>query len=57
MVIYGLGLLCEQEELMQAKSQYAIGGCSYIMKFATLKNASGTLSLQDVQFLNSWVMG
>ncbi len=48
-------VLNEQEKVLQTKSQYAADRYSYLINYLSLKNAAGTLSVNDLQIINAWL--
>lgn len=48
-------LLNQQEKVLQAKTQYAINRHEYIVNLLSLKNAAGTLNVDDLAIINSWL--
>lgn len=50
-----LDVLNQREKVVQSQSQYAADRYSYIMSLLTLKNAAGTLCVEDLEIINSWL--
>ncbi len=50
-----VNVLNQQQNVVQAQQQYAADRYAYINNLLTLKQAAGTLSVQDLEALNAWL--
>lgn len=49
-------VLNQQQKVFQAQTQYATDRYAYVNSLLTLKQAAGTLSPEDLQAINSWLV-
>jgi outer membrane protein len=48
-------VLNQQQKVLQAETQYSTDRYTYVTDLLTLKQAAGTLSLNDLQAINAWL--
>lgn len=50
-----VNVLTQQQNVLQAQTQYAADRYAYILNLLALKEAAGTLSFEDLRVINAWL--